>query len=73
MKKRKTTFLANSWMSKTEENVLFKDVAMAIIGKWYVVENRVGGVSGFESLDSISGIRFWDPFDPWHQGSNISC
>ena len=74
MKKRKTAFLANSWMAKTEENVLFKgkgflvrasggkDVAMAIIGKWYVVENRVGGVSGFESLDSISGIRLWDPF-----------
>ncbi|PAL53941.1 hypothetical protein CEJ84_20100, partial [Acinetobacter baumannii] len=39
-----------------------KDVAMAMIGKWYVVENRVGGVSGFESLDSKSGIRFWDPF-----------
>ena len=37
-------------------------MAMEMIGKWYVVENRVGGVSGFESLDSISGIRFWDPF-----------
>ena len=70
MKKRKTAFLANSWMAKTEENVLFKgkgflvrasggkDVAMVMIGKWYVVENRMGGVSGFESRESISGIRW---------------
>ena len=74
MKKRKTSFLANSWMAKIEENVLLKgkgflvrasggrDVAMKMIGKWDVVENRVGGVSGIESLDNISGIRFWDPF-----------
>ena len=33
-----------------------------MIGNWYVVEIKVRGVSGFESLDSISGIRFWDPF-----------
>ena len=45
MKKRKTAFLTNSWMEKTEENVLFKgkdflvrasggrDVAMKMIGK----------------------------------------
>ena len=45
MKKRKTAFLANSWMAKTDENVLFKgkdflvralggrDVAMKMIGK----------------------------------------
>ena len=74
MKKRKTAFLANSWIAKTEENVLLKgkgflvrasggrDVAMKIIEKLDVVENRAGGVFGFESLDSISGIRLWDPF-----------
>ena len=74
MKKRETAFLANSWIAKTEENILLKgkgflvrasggrDVAMKMIGKWYVVENIVGGGSGFESLDSISRIRFWDPF-----------
>ena len=74
MKKRKRAFLANSWMAKTEEKVLLKgkvflvrafggsDVAMEMIGKWYVVENRVRGFSGFESPDSISGMRFWDPF-----------
>ena len=62
--------LTNSWMAKTEENVLFKgkgflvrasggkEVAMAMIGKWYAVENSMGGVSGFESRESISGIRF---------------
>lgn len=55
MKKRKTTFLANSWMAKTEEKFLSKgkaflvgasggsDVAMEMIGKWYVVET-VGDV-----------------------------
>ena len=74
MKERKTAFLANSWIAKTEKNILLKgkgflvrasggrDVAMKMIGKWDVEENRVGGVSGFESLDIISGIRFWDPF-----------
>ena len=74
MKKRKTAFRANSWIAKTEENVLLRgkgflvrasggrDVAMKIIRKWDVAKNRVGGVSGFESLDSMSGIRFWDPF-----------
>ena len=74
MKKRKRAFLANSWMAKTEEKFLSKgkvflvrasegsDVAMEMIGKWYAVENRVRGFSGFESRDSISGMRFWDPF-----------
>ena len=74
MKKRKRAFLANSWMAKTEEKFLLKekvflvrasggsDVAMEMIGKWYVVENRVRGFSGFESLYTISRIRFWDPF-----------
>ena len=70
MKKRKKTFLANSWIAKTEEKVLSKgkvflviasggsEVAMEMSGNWYVVETRVKGFSGFESLDSISGIRF---------------
>ena len=74
MKKRKRAFFANSWMAKTEEKFLSKgkvflvrasggsDIAMEMIGKWYVVENRVRGFSGFESLDSISRMRFWDPF-----------
>ena len=38
------------------------DVAMEMIGKWYVVENRVRGFFGLESLESISWMRFWDPF-----------
>ena len=58
MKKRMRAFLANSWMAKTEENVLLKgkvflvrasggsDVALEMIGKWYVVENRVRGFFG---------------------------
>ena len=74
MKKGKRDFLANSWMAKIEEKALLKgkvflvrasggsDVAMEMIGKWYVVENRVRGFFGFESLESISGMRFWDPF-----------
>ena len=27
-----------------------------------MVENNVRGFCGLESLESISGIRFWDPF-----------
>ena len=38
------------------------DVAMEMIGKWYVVENKVRGFSDFKSLESILGMRFWDPF-----------
>ena len=58
MKKRKTAFLANSWIAKTEEKVLSRgkvflviasdgsEVAMEMIGKWKVVEIKVRGFCG---------------------------
>ena len=59
MKKRKTAFLANSWITKTEENILSRgkvflvrasggrDVAMEMIENWYVVEIKARECLGF--------------------------
>ncbi|KAH9734719.1 hypothetical protein KPL71_017474 [Citrus sinensis] len=52
------------WKEENGKGSVTSDVAMEMIGKWYVVENRVRGFAGFESLDSISGMRRMAPHEP---------